>query len=80
MIVREDIPNEVQAVADTLEEAGYEAYLVGGCVRDLMLGRTPKDWDITTNAVPEQIQELFPDSYCNNDYGTVGVVNEEVTD
>lgn len=76
MIVREDIPREVQHVADALENAGYEAHLVGGCVRDLMLGRTPKDWDITTNAVPERIQELFPDSYCNNDYGTVGIVTE----
>ncbi|MEX0918326.1 MAG: HD domain-containing protein [Candidatus Paceibacterota bacterium] len=80
MIVRADIPTEVQFVADTLEAAGYEAYLVGGCVRDLLIGRTPKDWDITTNAAPEQIQELFPDSYCNNDYGTVGVVNEEASD
>lgn len=80
MIVRSDIPQEVQHVADTLEQAGYEAYLVGGCVRDLLLGRTPKDWDITTNAVPEQIEGLFPETFCNNDYGTVGVVNEETTD
>ena len=80
MIVRNDIPKEVQLIADTLEKAGYEAYLVGGCVRDLMLGRAPKDWDITTNATPEQIQALFPDSYCNNDYGTVGVVNENADD
>lgn len=80
MIRRSDIPQEVQAVAGALEQAGFEAYLVGGCVRDLMLGRTPKDWDITTSATPEQIQTLFPDSYCNNDYGTVGVVNEAATD
>jgi poly(A) polymerase/tRNA nucleotidyltransferase (CCA-adding enzyme) len=80
MIVRKDIPHEVQHVADTLEAAGFDAYLVGGCVRDLMLKRTPKDWDITTNAVPEEIQKLFPDSYCNNDYGTVGVVTEGAGD
>ncbi|MBP7006088.1 HD domain-containing protein [Patescibacteria group bacterium] len=80
MITRDDIPKEVSGVADKLESAGFEAYLVGGCVRDLLLGRTPKDWDITTNAIPDEIQALFPDNYCNNDFGTVGVVNEEVTD
>jgi len=46
---------------------------VGGCVRDLILGKAPKDWDITTNATPEQIQAVFPDSFYENDYGTVGV-------
>jgi tRNA nucleotidyltransferase (CCA-adding enzyme) len=56
-----------------LREAGYEAYLVGGCVRDLLLGREPKDWDITTNALPERIQEIFPESFYENEYGTVGV-------
>lgn len=80
MITREDIPKEVSRVADTLEDAGFEAYLVGGCVRDLILGREPKDWDITTNATPDQIQALFPETYCNNDFGTVGVVNEDVED
>lgn len=80
MIVPEDIPKEVLGVSEKLEEAGFEAYLVGGCVRDLLLGRKPKDWDITTNAKPEEIEALFPETYCNNDYGTVGVVNEEVED
>jgi poly(A) polymerase/tRNA nucleotidyltransferase (CCA-adding enzyme) len=74
MISPQHIPKEVAAVAATLEAAGYEAYLVGGCVRDLVLGREPKDWDITTNAIPEQIVALFPETYQNNDYGTVGVV------
>ncbi len=73
MIRPTDIPLEVRVVADTLEAAGHEAYLVGGCVRDLLLGKTPKDWDITTDAVPDAIMALFPDSFCNNDYGTVGV-------
>lgn len=80
MITKGDIPKEVTKVADTLEAAGFEAYLVGGCVRDLLIGRVPKDWDITTNATPEEIMALFPETYCNNDYGTVGVVNEDVTD
>ena len=67
------IPHEVRGVSRGLREAGFEAYLVGGCVRDLLLNRVPKDWDITTNATPEQIQAVFPDSFYENDYGTVGV-------
>ncbi len=82
MITRSDIPETVQAVANTLETGGYEAYLVGGCVRDLLIGKTPKDWDITTDATPEQIQALYDEdsTFCNNDYGTVGVVTEDVED
>jgi putative nucleotidyltransferase with HDIG domain len=76
MIVRSEIPKEVQHIADTLENAGFEAYLVGGCVRDLLIGKQPKDWDITTNAHPTDIENLFAETYINNDYGTVGVVNE----
>ena len=67
------IPQEVIEVSQTLTKAGFEAYLVGGCVRDVLLKREPKDWDITTNAKPEEIQELFPDSVYENDFGTVGV-------
>src|SRR3990167_1330397 len=67
------IPKEVSHVTEILEKAGFEAYLVGGCVRDLIIGLEPKDWDVTTNASPEQIQTLFPDSFYENDYGTVGV-------
>ncbi len=80
MIVRGEIPKEVQHVADTLESRGFEAYLVGGCVRDLLIGKTPKDWDITTDAHPTEIESLFPDTYINNDFGTVGVVNKETED
>ena len=67
------IPEEVAKVSKSLRDAGYESYLVGGCVRDLIIGLEPKDWDITTNASPEQIQAVFPDSFYENDYGTVGV-------
>jgi tRNA nucleotidyltransferase (CCA-adding enzyme) len=67
------VPIEVKKVATTLREGRYEAYLVGGCVRDLLLNREPKDWDITTNAKPEDIQRLFPESFYENDFGTVGV-------
>ncbi len=75
-VMREDIPAEVRQVAKTLRDAGFDAYLVGGCTRDLMLCRAPKDWDLTTNAHPDQIVALFENSYCNNDYGTVGVITE----
>lgn len=80
LIVRNEIPKEVQYVSDTLKKAGYDAYLVGGCVRDMLIGKRPKDWDITTNAHPEDIEALFPETYCNNDYGTVGVVIDETED
>lgn len=67
------VPHQVLEVATALADAGFEAYLVGGCVRDLLLNRKPKDWDLTTNANPEQIQAVLPDSYYTNDFGTVGV-------
>ncbi len=70
------IPAEVSHVTKTLRDAGFEAYLVGGCVRDMIGERKPKDWDATTNANPEQIQALFPNSFYENEYGTVGIKNE----
>jgi len=72
------IPDEVKNVANTLESAGYTAYMVGGCTRDLLLGRTPKDWDLTTDAHPDQMQALWgeDETFCNNDFGTVGVKTE----
>ncbi len=71
-----NIPAEVKSIIDKISEAGYEAYIVGGCVRDLLMGKTPKDWDVTTNAKPEEIQKLFPDSFYENEFGTVGVKTE----
>ncbi|MBM3261155.1 HD domain-containing protein [Candidatus Kaiserbacteria bacterium] len=70
------VPQPVLEVCNTLKNAGFEAYLVGGCVRDLVVSREPKDWDVTTNANPEQIQSLFTETFYENDYGTVGVVTE----
>lgn len=67
------IPKEVISIIQTLEGAGFEAFVVGGCVRDLLIERKPKDWDITTSAVPEDILRLFPDSKYENDFGTVCV-------
>ncbi|MFA6251222.1 MAG: HD domain-containing protein [Candidatus Paceibacterota bacterium] len=67
------IPEYVTHVTQTLEKAGFEAFLVGGCVRDLIMGREPKDWDITTNAKPEEILPLFEKTIYENNFGTVGV-------
>jgi poly(A) polymerase/tRNA nucleotidyltransferase (CCA-adding enzyme) len=72
-MVKFNIPQEVRNIADTLNDGGYQTYLVGGCVRDLLLGREPKDWDIATDAEPKEIQKLFPKSVYENKFGTVGV-------
>ena len=54
------LPENVSRIIDTLMRAGYEAYAVGGCIRDSLLGREPKDWDITTSASPAEVKALFP--------------------
>lgn len=53
------LPEKVQYIINTIMEAGYEAYAVGGCIRDSILGRVPDDWDITTSATPYQVKEIF---------------------
>jgi putative nucleotidyltransferase with HDIG domain len=67
------IPDQVLKVYKTLEEANFETYFVGGSVRDLILKRKIKDWDLTTNATPEQILKIFPKGFYDNNFGTVGV-------
>ncbi|MEW6617401.1 MAG: HD domain-containing protein [Patescibacteria group bacterium] len=67
------VPKEIENIGEILVKGGYDAYLVGGCVRDLLIGEKPKDWDITTDAHPEKIQKLFPESVYENEFGTVGV-------
>ncbi|MCQ4673162.1 CCA tRNA nucleotidyltransferase [Lactonifactor longoviformis] len=54
-----DMPKKVESIIETLNSHGYEAYAVGGCVRDTILGRTPDDWDITTSARPEEVKKIF---------------------
>lgn len=71
-----NVPKEVKTIAETLEERGHQAYLVGGCLRDLLLKRAPKDWDVATDATPEKVQELFPESVYENTFGTVGIKTE----
>src|SRR3989338_3770667 len=72
------LPDDVQQVLTTLHEAGFEAYVVGGCLRDLLLHNEPKDWDVTTNALPEQIQTVFAKSLYLNAFGTVTVRSGEL--
>ena len=67
------IPIYVQNIITELEQAGFEAYIVGGCVRDLLMNKQPKDWDITTNAKPEEILKVFPEGKYENVFGTIVV-------
>jgi tRNA nucleotidyltransferase (CCA-adding enzyme) len=70
-----EIPENARKILDTIHKAGYEAYVVGGCVRDSILGRTPGDWDITTSAKPQQIKKLFKRTIDTGiEHGTVTVM------
>jgi tRNA nucleotidyltransferase (CCA-adding enzyme) len=71
------IPQKIKNILEKIESVGFEAFIVGGCVRDLLLKKEPKDWDVTTNAKPEEIQKLFEDSFYENEFGTVGVKNRK---
>lgn len=75
-----EIPKEVRNISQTLSRAGFGNFLVGGCVRDLVVKKIPKDWDIATKAKPEEIINLFPKTFYENEYGTVGVVTEDTKD
>jgi len=65
------IPDYVVKIIDDLKASGYEAYIVGGCVRDFLMGKEPKDWDITTIAKPEEVLKVFPEGKYENGFGTV---------
>lgn len=72
-----DMPKNVDTAINLLQSAGFEAYAVGGCVRDSLLGKTPNDWDITTSAKPENMKSVFADFHCIDTgikHGTVTVV------
>ena len=69
------LPEKVKQIIQTITDAGYEAYAVGGCIRDSILGRIPDDWDITTSATPWQIKALFPRTIDTGiQHGTVTVM------
>jgi poly(A) polymerase/tRNA nucleotidyltransferase (CCA-adding enzyme) len=71
------VPKDVQRVVTRLTEAGHDAYVVGGCVRDAIRGVDPQDWDIATDATPDEIQQLFAKSLYTNRFGTVVVRSGE---
>lgn len=74
------IPSSVLEIYSAFKQAGFEMYLVGGSVRDILLSKQSKDWDFTTNATPEEILKLFPHGFYDNAFGTVGipaVINNE---
>lgn len=73
------LPNEVNFIITTLETAGHEAYAVGGCVRDSIMGRLPNDWDITTSAEPEEVKALFRRTIDTGlQHGTVTVMIDKI--
>ena len=72
------IPSQVISVLEKLKAAGFEAYPVGGCARDFLLEHEPKDWDIATNAKPDEIQKVFPKSFYENKFGTVTVLADKM--
>ena len=67
------LPDEVYQVISKFTKADYRIYLVGGAVRDLLMKKSHKDWDLTTDATPEEILKLFPEGFYENTFGTVGI-------
>lgn len=68
-----ELKEEVLNIYKKIKETGFEVFFVGGCVRNTLLGKAIKDWDLTTNATPIQIQAIFQDSFYDNQFGTVGI-------
>lgn len=78
MIMRIEVPKKAEKIIDALQEHGYEAYVVGGCVRDSLLHRSPADWDITTSATPEAVKKIFRRTVDTGlQHGTVTVLMEK---
>lgn len=80
--MNKSIPQTVLWTTEQLHTKGYEAYLVGGCVRDMLIGKEPNDWDITTDATPEEIIGIFEQTdrrvVYENNFGTVAIINKEL--
>ncbi len=69
-----DLPREIKNIITSLEEQGFEGYAVGGCVRDIIKGVDPEDFDVATNAKPEEVERIFKKSFKDNEFGTVTVL------
>lgn len=73
------LPQNVEYIIDTLQQQGHEAYAVGGCIRDSILGRNPEDWDITTSAMPEEVKRIFKRTFDTGiEHGTITVLLDKV--
>lgn len=70
------IPQSISSMYNKFKDAGFKLYLVGGSVRDILQNKKPKDWDLTTDATPEEMLALFPDAFYDNAFGTVGIPAE----
>ena len=68
-----NIPDQVKEIAATLQDANFEVYLVGGPIRNILLEKSVKDWDLTSSATPDKMLSLFPDAFYDNSFGTVGI-------
>ena len=73
------IPGYVIELMNRFAEAGHEIYIVGGAVRDLLMGKEVDDWDFTTDATPKEMLKIIPDGFYDNNFGTVGVSRKHVT-
>jgi tRNA nucleotidyltransferase/poly(A) polymerase len=74
-----ELPESVQEILNKFDKAGYEIYIVGGAVRDIIMGRITNDWDFTTNAIPDEILKVIPGGLYNNQFGTVFTDNPDYT-
>ena len=70
------LPKQVQFIMEEFKKNGFQSYVVGGCVRDSLRGVKPNDWDIATNAKPEETMKIFPNNFYNNNFGTVTVLSK----
>jgi tRNA nucleotidyltransferase (CCA-adding enzyme) len=73
MNLKINVPRQLIEIIDKFEQSGFEIYLVGGAIRDILMGKAVYDWDLTTNATPDEMLKLFSDAYYTNDYGMVGI-------
>lgn len=73
---KSNLPKEVVGLLEKFSDKGYEIYIVGGAVRDLLMGKLVYDWDFTTNATPKQILKVIPEGFYDNAFGTVGIKYE----
>lgn len=73
MVINVELPKSVQEILEKFDKKGYEIYIVGGAVRDILMGKMVNDWDFTTNAEPTEILKVIPDGFYDNQFGTVGL-------